>query len=262
MRNIQKQPNTASQELRDIFEALGLNNKDLRVYKALIGLNQATSAQVANIISLPRQTIHSILLKLKGTGLVSLSSRSGVQLFIADPEMLKIVMKEKQDNFSKLQNTANTIIPKLKLQHKSHVRRPTVKYYDGVFGLQHLFDSMIEYYSQPGSVKEYRGYGINTHDKTSIQKYLSKFIQKRARLGVITKLLLGSGTESFTKGKAKRLNILMKHTGFDAQNSSLYILNDRVYLFSFDDNAGLIIENRALANLLKNIFEDHWKRID
>jgi sugar-specific transcriptional regulator TrmB len=247
--------------LEPIFEVFSLSKKDLYIYKTLLMLNQATSSRVSKEISIPRQTVHSILVKLKKSGLISLSNKSGVQIFVADPELLHTTIQKKREVLSSIERCSEEAITSLVKLKRKYVKRPLVKYYDGSIGLEHLFSSMLTYYKEKNSVKEFRGYGINTYSITSIQKYLTKFIKKRATLGVRTRLLIGAGSENFTKGMANKLNIHCKHTSFIPQNAGIYILEGRVYLFSFNDNAGLVIENETIARLLIHIFDDQWSRI-
>jgi sugar-specific transcriptional regulator TrmB len=243
-----------------IFDVLRLKPKDRKVYSALIELRQATASQVARKLKLPRQTTHSILIKLRVIGLVSLSSRSGVKLFIADPEDIHTVIRKRQEELTRVNAETRSAIPYLKQHQRKHFMRPVVRYYDGSFGLKNLFGSMLDYYEAPGAIKEFRGYGLNTYKNASARTYLSHFIKKRSKRGVKTKLMIGAGPEDFTRGKGGQLDISIKHMGTKPQNAGFYILEDKVYLFSFTDNAGLVVENKAIAKFLKDTLDDHWKK--
>lgn len=248
--------------LSHLFSVLKLKKKDRLVYDALIKLRQATTSQVALAALLPRQTAYSILLKLQTFGLVSLSSRSGVKLFIADPEDIYGVIKKKQDELTKVRDETKEHLPYIKQHQRKYFKKPTVRYYDGAYGLKNLFNSMLDYYDQPGSIKEFRGYGLNTYKNASVRTFLSHFIKKRKKKGVKTKLLIGAGPEDFTKGKSGQLDISTRHMNVRPQNAGIYILEDKVYMFSFTDNSGLVVENKAIAKFLKDAFDDHWGKTE
>ncbi len=253
-------PKITTKRLRHIFGVLGLHEKDLTVYSILIDLHQATTSQIVARLNIPRQTVYSILLKLRAIGLISLSSQSGIKLFITNPQDIVTVLKRKHAELETVRSDADFIVSETKKSKKLNFRKPTVKYYDGSYGLKNLFQSMLDYYHEPKAVKEFRGYGINTYKDASVRVFLSHFIKKRKKLGVTTKLLIGKEPENFTGGKAQELDISIKHMDTLPQNAGIYILEDKVYMFSFTDDAGLVVENRAIAKFLKNIFDDHWKK--
>lgn len=241
-------------------EVLGLNNKDLLIYKRLLIIRQSVVSQIGCDLSIPRQTALSVLNKLQKLGLVHVSSRSGVRLFIADPSDIKKAILKKHEDLHRAGFDAEEIIPELEKDQRRNYKKPIIKYYDGKFGLRNLFQSMLTYYQSPGSIKEFRGYGLNTYRNASVRTYLSHFIKKRKKLGVKTRLLIGKGPEDFTGGKSDELNIQTRHMDTDPQNAGVYILEDKVYMFSFSDNAGVVVENKAIAKFLKLAFDDHWSR--
>ena len=52
----------------------------------------------------------------------------------------------------------------------------------------------------------------------------------------------------------------IKQLPMDPQKASLYIVGDRLYLFSFEDKVGVMIENKAIARLLNEIFGIQWEQ--
>ncbi len=246
--------------LAHIFGVLRLKKKDARIYQTLTELRQATASQLASRVGLPRQTTYSILLKLQEHGLITLSSRSGTKMFIADPDNLQSAIKRKHQELSTLSPEVLQASLSIRKHQKLNFKKPAVKYYDGSFGLKNLFGSMTDYYATPHAVKEFRGYGLNTYKNASVRTFLSHFIKKRKKMGVKTKLLIGKGPEDFTKGKSSQLDISLRHMNTQPQNAGIYILENKIYMFSFTDNAGLVIENKAIARFLKSAFDDHWEK--
>jgi hypothetical protein len=52
----------------------------------------------------------------------------------------------------------------------------------------------------------------------------------------------------------------IKHIDIEPQKSGVYLVGDRVYLFSYEDEVGVMVENKNIANFLKEIFEVEWRQ--
>lgn len=242
--------------IRDTLLNLGLNNKEIDIYLATVKLGTSSAATIAKEVRLPRQTVYSIIQDLVEQEYIDQSDTRGVKQFFVDPHKLFFLIdrwKRRLDrNRRILEQDINEL---LAMQGKRKGAFPRMQYYDGIDGLKRLFNAMLEQFKGKKS-RSFRGYGVNTYP-AELDSFLRQFIRQRAGLGVNTSLFIAEGPDNFDSEKfgreVKRLNI-------PSQEASLYLVGDCIYLFSYRDNVGTMIENTAMAELLKRVFDDHWEK--
>ncbi len=247
--------------LENVLEQLGLSKKEIEAYKTLFKCGASTAASLARELNTPRQTTYSILEKLAGEGIIEKGLWHGASKFVADPTNLSSILRTRQKKLSKLEKTVEDLMPELlSTARENDKRKPAVQYYDGSFGLKRLFDEIIEQYKRKEDT-EFRGFGINYFNNTDIKDILDDFVAERHKLGVKTKLLIGKGDNDFniTDG-ANALGREVRKMETPPQNAGIYLVGDRAYLFSYEDDVGIMIEHKLIVSLLKTIFDLEWQR--
>lgn len=244
-----------------IFRALGFTLPETAVAIALLHRGSGRASEIAQDVRIPRQTTYSILAKLVHDGLVTPTSGKGVRRFTLDYGQLMHYIEERKDELERIRESLrNGYAPSVAIQ-ESQSRLPRVAYYEGATGLGHLFESMLEVYRK-GKSKKFRGYGINFLASTrGLEDYVRSFLEERGRLGVSADLFIARGPDDFKiTNESSRLGRNIKHLDIDEQNAGIYLVGNRVYLFSFKENVGVVVENQAIAEFLKNAFDDHWAK--
>lgn len=248
--------------MENILKQLGLNEKEILVYGTLLERGASTASSLAATIDLPRQTVYSILQKLCDEGIIEKGIWKGANKFIADPTNLSSVVRSRQKKLNRVGDSIDELIPELlNMAKKNDKRKPLVQYYEGTFGLKRLFDEIIEQYRRKED-SMFRGFGINYFENTDIQDILNDFVKERYKYGIETHLLIGKGGDDFgiTEDKSTNLGREVRHMNMNAQNAGIYLVGDRIYLFSYEDDVGIMIEQRLITSLLKNIFDSEWER--
>ncbi len=243
--------------ISETLQNIGLSGNELKAYETLLKVGVASAPQIARELNLPRQTIYSIMTKLSQDGFVEQSTKRGVTQFIADPSKLFLLIENKKKILDSSKKTLENEIPKLlkKFQAKNI---PKIQYYDGRDGLKRLFESILDLYKK-GVTKEFRGYGVNRFKDAIPDNFLANFVKKRGQYNVLTKLFIGNGPDDFgITGEDNSYGRTIKHINMDPQKAALYIVGDRLYLFSYDENVGVMIEHKSMAQLMMAVFESQW----
>lgn len=247
--------------IKEILAKIGLDEKDQEIYLALIKLGPSSASSVAKETSLPRQTVYSILERLISHQVIEQSTYNGVKQFIADPNHLLKVMEKRRAILEDNKKHLEKIIPDLLSEHRRAKSFPVVQYYDGQIGLQRLFENILDKHKK-GKIKSFRGYGINNF-YPKLENFMREFIKKRSSYGVESYLMIADSTDEFdinTEGnKALRRNI--KKIKIEPQQAAIYIVGNNTYLFSYRDNVGVMVENQAISQLLREVFDEHWGRV-
>lgn len=244
-----------------VFRALGFTVPETAVALALIRRSTARASEIAEDLRIPRQTTYSILEKLAHDGLVIPTSGKGIRRFTLDYGQLTRYVEERREELGRIRDSLRTgYAPSVAIQ-ETQSRLPRVAYYEGATGLGHLFDSMLEVYRK-GKSKKFRGYGINFLASTrGLEDHVRSFLRERAELGVSADLFIARGPDDFKiTDESSKLGRNIKHLDIDEQDAGIYLVGNRIYLFSFRDNVGVLVENQTIAEFLKNAFDDHWTK--
>ncbi len=258
-----KKEHSATPILRNALAALGYSSHEVRVCLTLIERRVARASEIATAARLPRQTVYSILKRFIEKGLITATAKKGVRKFACDYRHVSDFVKREQLRLKRVAHSLETGLPPAVAVDLQARPLPLVTYYEGSLGLEHLFDSMLDQYKK-GKYKTFRGYGINFLAKTyGLEEYLRYFLEKRAALGVKAKLFIAKGPDDFHIVDEKtRLNRDIKHLDIEEQNAGIYLVGNRLYLFSFKDNVGVMIENRSIAQFIASTFDDYWEYVE
>lgn len=244
--------------LKGTLHNLGLSQKEVRIYTAVLYGSPLKTSQISRETGIPPQSVNSTLSKLIERGFIEQGSEGGVKRYYADPRSLLTLIDRRSQILNKERRELEKEMPKyLELEGRSK-KFPRTTYYEGKEGQKRLFESMLDYWNK-GAEKKLRAYGIQKFPK-DMEGYLKEWVKKRHALGVKSQVIIGNGPEEYSiTGKSNEFGRVVKNIDIGPQRASLHVLGDRAYAFSFENNVGVMIEERAIVNLLKDIFDNNWK---
>jgi hypothetical protein len=137
---------------------------------------------------------------------------------------------------------------------------PQAKYFTGELGVEYLLDSVLKDLAETKSKKRFRGFGVSSYEETGMQKAVEMFVKKRAKLGVATQLIVSKKDDDFgVTGASDPLKREVKKIDIEEGRAGCYVVDDKVYLFSFQDRAGIRIQHQGIANLFSSVFDYIWE---
>ena len=72
-------------------------------------------------------------------------------------------------------------------------------------------------------------------------------------------MFIGKGDNDFgITNEKNKLQREVKQLVIEPQEAGIYLAGDRVYLFSYADTVGVMIENEAIVKILKANFDAQW----
>jgi DNA-binding MarR family transcriptional regulator len=237
------------------LKRLGLSQHESQVLLAVLVMGQANAAPIGKRVNLPRQTAYSILKGLAEQGFVEQSAKGRSTTFSATLEHLERACDIRRMKLVESKAALQAEVPKI-LANQRGVELPRVRYYEGVSGLKRMFEDILLQYGEGKAPKLFRGYGVNKM-QSALGDYLFEFVKERGKLGVETHLFIGEGEDDLGV-EQEQLGRLVKRLRIAPQKAGMYLVGNRVYLFSFPDRVGVMIENAAIAQLLTVTFDDHW----
>jgi len=237
-----------------ILKKFGLNEKEIKIYLALLKLGPSSVRKIATESEINRGTSYDILKNLIKLGLVSYYHKVTKQFFVAeDPHKLLEATDNKINDLKNIKEKIAEIIPELKSLHDSTENKPVVKYYEGHNGIKTILQDVLD-----STEKEYVVFS-----STCISPYLYKafptFTKQRIKKNISVKAIsIGAGGE---KAKLSERKWLSKKEGTPTY---ILIYSNKVAMISVNqDNQplGLITEDKSLYHTQLQLFNYIWQTL-
>ncbi|MFA5961574.1 MAG: helix-turn-helix domain-containing protein [Parcubacteria group bacterium] len=242
----------------------GLNDKEAKVYLALLQLGLTTAYNVANKSGLKKPTTYVILEQLQEKGMVRKIPRAKKLLFEAEtPEHIWRIVDERM-------LWAKRALPELLAVKKERGKKVSVAYYEGLSGLKQIYGFVINTMREKNQAeRKYVGFFGNEVDasKEVLDYFLEvnsaheKYkIKRRALTSFHPKII-----EKYLNNEVlEKYNINVKAIRIDKYNSNLeiMILDDSVAIVSQRYLFGVIFRNADMATIFRQLFEMIWDLVE
>ncbi len=232
------------------LEEIGLNEKEAKVYIAVLELGEGSASEIAKKSEVNRATTYFTLENLMKIGLVSASNEEKKQKFVPeDPSQLENIITKQQQELELKKKGLKDVVEELNSINSASVKKPIVKYYLGKEGIVRMASSYMKI-KEPEILLAFSADSLN---KFLNQDDLDKIRNKRLEQNVTANVLYTSHTSPLSsRKKANVIRIDEKKYPFLAD---VAIYDDKIRLTSFEDQIGIIIENDSIATTLKSIFK-------
>lgn len=241
-------------EIKEALQNIGLNEKEAFVYTALLELGQATAYKIAQKSGLKRPTVYVILDELRLKGLVLKIPHTKKTIFSA---------KEPKEFFDEVENKfqkAKSILPQL-LAMVAKGTKPLVLYFEGLNGMRELMNYNIE--KMAG--KEMVGFYAQAEDAS--KELLDIFDKYNERINTLGIKVRGITPQHPTTQKISKnytqlgYKMTIKFVPYDiySANISIDMGDNFVRILAFKELEGVLIENKNIADTMRQIFEMAWQ---
>src|SRR3989338_2090122 len=130
-------------EIYNSLTAVGFNNKEIRVYLAVLGLGQSTASRIAREAAINRTTVYDILRILEEKGLVVLLGKEPKQEYRAEKlNRLEELYRKKIKQNENFLNIVKELKPQLESMRVVS-DRPVVRFYEGQEGIRHVYEDTL-----------------------------------------------------------------------------------------------------------------------
>lgn len=245
--------------LIDPLKNLGLSEKEVLVYLALLQLGSATPYEIAKKADIKRPTAYIVSEELVKKGLI---------VHIPGEERKRYIAK-KPDAFFEEQaeklEAARRILPELQSYQKNTTEKPSILYYEGMDGMRQAF----QHRQKDLHNKEIVGFFASSEDATlEVTNFFMEWNEYREKHGTDVRGITVDAPD--LKPYAKFVNaklgaITLKFLPQNVYNSKISIEscdNKFVRIFLFESIETLIIESPKFALAIKDIFELLWKTLE
>ena len=235
---------------------LGLNDKQIKVYHALLELGPSTATEISREANIDRTTSYNILDSLVADGLVNRAGKTKVQKFVAEnPDSLVVYIENKIKKNQESLKKAYDLLPEL-FSIYNEKEKPKVKYYDGAEKMKEAFEDTL---TTRGEIWAYAvgGEAIKSVGEKYVTNYIRKRVEKNIKIKVIAPSDEGS-IEIISKDREQLREslIIPKEEYYFAVEIDIY--DNKVLMVSWKENFAVLIESKEIADTHRNAFRIGW----
>ena len=234
----------------------GLSEAEARVYFAVLELGESNAERIAKKARVKRTSIYHTFALLRKKSLLTMVKRGKRSLYVAeDPKKMREMAERKLDALDRL-------LPELRSLARVIDKKPTVSYFEGSEEIRNLYLKLLD---RPESEVQF-WFSKEEQSPEYVRFWDTEFAPKRIERKIFARGI-SKDTAEARKQKEKdekqfRKTKLEKNPSYDISAEVLLSGSDRTMLISHKNMLGLLVEDRAIHDTLKSIFESHWNRLE
>jgi sugar-specific transcriptional regulator TrmB len=241
-------------EIQTILEKLGFSEKEAQIYLILLELNEALPSAIARKANLKRPTTYLVLEQLQKKGLVSSVKKEGTLFYRATKPEVFIENEEQQlkNNQAALEVLSQSL-PELASLHEKYSATPQMSVFHGKEGLIQIMEDTL---TTKGNILCWSNTDLAVN--TLLKDYHPSYVSKKIKRGIWSKCLfledeMGIRFKERSKKELREVHFLPENEYPFGNEINIY--DDKVSIISHDDQVGVIIQNKNIANTQRAIFE-------
>jgi len=232
-------------EIRQSLQRIGLSNNEATVYLTLLKRVSCKAGEISKYSQLNRTTTYDVLERLLDKGLIGYVVKGKVKYFeVISPKHLKEFVKEKEFE-------VNRIFPSLEKLYATPEKKHNVTLYYGYKGMKTIFEDILR--------EAKINYVLDSEGEfTERMPYFAQyFIRQVEKKKIKIKHLVRTGRD-VSPSKTTEVRYAKKNI---ASEAVFNIYKDKIAILIWTDPPeGVIIQNKAAADSLKEYFEILWKK--
>ncbi|MDD5191676.1 MAG: helix-turn-helix domain-containing protein [Candidatus Nanoarchaeia archaeon] len=242
----------------EILEQIGLSKNEIKVYFALLELEQASATPIIKRANIPNSKLYPIIEKLIKRGLVSYVIKNNVKYFQAsDPNNLINLLNEKEKQIIEQKQKIKEIIPQIEIRRKLAREKQEATIYEGLEGIRAAFDNILNTLSKGEEYLVFTlGEELGTEKlKTFFQNYHKKRIEKEIKVRLIADKKIKEIITKYHVYKGMRV----RYTGKTLPNGIFIYDNNVMTVVWGDIPTAFVITSKNNSKKYKDFFEETWK---
>ncbi|MEI6499316.1 MAG: helix-turn-helix domain-containing protein [bacterium] len=243
-------------EINTYLENLGLSDKEIKIYLALLELGESSIVSIRQKVKLPRTTVFHLLGKLKERGLIEITETSTRSIYIPYPPRKLVSILNSQAN--KLKEQADNLrdrLPELNQLFGSASFMPKVRFFVGE-DIREVYEEVLE---SPIDELLFVGETDKVADILG-QRFFKNWVNRKVEKKIWTKSIRVSGSEDpFFDPKEGLRKARFTPESFKSP-AHIYIYHNSVAIITTSkENFAVVITSREYAETMKHWFTELWK---
>lgn len=240
--------------MQEYLRQLGLNDKEIKVYLALLEFGNQPASVIAKKTGLPRPTVLFLFDRLQKFGYILKSKRGRTQYFYADPQDLQNSFSSRLEDQKQL---LQTVIPLLQEYKNPFTSSPKVTFFEGIEGCRKAYLLLLE---SKTIILEFAAH----HDLLRLgEKFMNRFVKERSKRKLLLKAIcldtaMHRDYKKLNKRQWREMKLFSEKSG--TFYSSIAIFEDKVLLMNlYHDAFAILIQSPQVAQTLRTIHTFAWR---
>lgn len=239
-------------ELVEVLKNLGLQEKQAKVYLAVLQMGKGSVPAISLKAGTKRPTTYLLLEELRMKGLVNLLPRAQKVLYtVNSPEQLLEEQREKE-------HLIKANMPELMAMFNTKKEKPKVTYYQGEGSVIKLYDEIFK-------EKEISFYGSIGSISPAVYKQVEKYLPRIEKDKINSREILQADEKSIkfakeTASETHKIKIVDEKYKLPTDNM---IFGNKVAIITYkDEPMAVVIESSDVVATYKSMFEMVWNSIE
>lgn len=232
----------------EVLKKLDLEEREAKVYLALLRLGASTATQISEEVGIDRTTTYDILNRLIGRGVVSYVIKNNIKYFsAAHPQQLLKDLQEKEEELKE-------VLPHLIALAKTKKEKTNVEVFKGKEGIKTTLKMILR------DKKDYLFIGAAHDFCEHIPLFMHKFLREAHGLGIKGKLICEEGfgdSEVDVIGRHEIYRLISKE--FTSTTTKVWGNKTAFFVFT-EPYYAVLIESKEITDRHRLYFDYLWKQ--
>lgn len=234
-------------DLNKVLENIGLTEKEAKIYLTLLELKEALPSVISRRAGVKRPTTYVILEQLQKKGLVSYVKKG--KLLYYQPINPHSLLETEYHKYHALEES----LPELLQMHRQYAVTPQMSIFEGKKGLVQVMEDTLT-----TSTDLLCWADVTMAVETCLKDYYPEYIRKKVKgnvwlRGIFCADKLARKFKERGETELREVYLIPKEK-FPFKNE-INIYDDKVAIISHEDEIGVIIKNKNIANTQRAIFK-------
>lgn len=239
--------NYLSKELK----TYGLDEKEARVYIALLEIGEANIAQLTKKSGINRSTVYLVISSLKEKGLISSIKKNKTLFYAEDPRNMIDELDKRKEQLEKA-------MPSFLAAFSLLDKKPDIRYFEGEEGVKEIYKDILK---NPNS--EMLAWYSNGYKEFFDESFFFDFFIPQRKKNKIWLRVIYPEDESMRQLSVHNVEQLRKskfinNNKFNIECEICLYGKNKIGIISYKDRLGVIIASQSIFNTIKSIFEVMW----
>jgi sugar-specific transcriptional regulator TrmB len=244
--------------LKQKLNILGLKEYEADVYLAVLYLGKGTITDISRKTSIKRTTVYEYIKKLLDKGLVyKTADKKRTYYCVEEPRKIIRILDQEKKEIEKKQTKVEKIIPELESLFSASFKKPKISFYEGKDGIKKVYEQILNTHKNIYSIFSPESF-FKFFTPEENHNLLMSLYNKG---GMLYSLVERSNehNEILNKQEYKKFIKSKKLPEDFKYETDLLVVDDTVALISFKNLIGIIIKDKAIADLQRSFINIIWK---
>lgn len=244
------------------LQRVGLDQREAKIYLAALELGPSPVQKIAQRANVPRATTYLILDDLRNKGFVTTYDEGKKTFFVAEsPDRLAALVDEKEAEVQRQKEAIKSLVPELTSRGQFEKgERPVVRYYEGKDAVKNWLRDILS--GRGGEILNILHYDRADKVLQEIGFPFEKLRERRKKHRVKSRVIYTADKgpiEGYSNQQRQAKFLPVDKYPFEAD---IAVRGDRVLLAPYSSPLrGVVIEDKAIANSMRLVFEALWDQL-